>query len=49
MWILVEERFGLLVWFGPIFSVGRVVVLTLVLVKIIVLRGNLLGFLFLVT
>ena len=25
MWILVVERFGLLVWFGPIFSVVRVV------------------------
>ena len=37
MWILVRERLGLLVWCEPIFSVGRVVVLTLglVLVKII--------------
>jgi hypothetical protein len=35
VWILVRERLGLLVWCEPIFSVGRVVVLTLVLVKII--------------
>ena len=37
MWILVRERLVLFVWYEPIFSVGRVVVLTLglVLVKII--------------
>ena len=34
MWILVRERLGLLVCCEPIFIVGRVVVLTLVLVLV---------------
>ena len=46
MWILVRERFGLLVWCEPIFSVGRVV---LEIVKIIELvrkpsRVSILGY-----
>ena len=46
MWILVRERLGLLVWFGPIFSVVRVV---LEIVKIIELvrkpsRVSILGY-----